>query len=75
MFDHEGPTVVNAIHELTSGVFEHLEITSPTDVDQRLVHMQCILRGFLLKEYNAVLIECKKLGNELAGDKWALGAL
>ena len=29
MFDHEGPVVVRAMRNLTSGVFNHLEITSP----------------------------------------------
>ena len=42
-FDHEGPVVVNAMRELTSGVFEHLEITSHMDVDQRLSYTQLIL--------------------------------
>ena len=32
-FDHELPTVVSAICDLTVGVFDHIEITSPMDVD------------------------------------------
>ena len=31
-FDHEGPTVVGALYDLTVGVFEHLEIACPMDV-------------------------------------------
>ena len=35
-FDHEGPALVNAMRDLTSGMFEHLDITSPIDLYQRL---------------------------------------
>ena len=38
-FDHEGPAVVSAMHNLTSGVFEHPEITSPIYVYQRVMYM------------------------------------
>ena len=34
MFDHEGPVVINAIRNLTVGMFEHLEIISPTEVEK-----------------------------------------
>ena len=44
-FDHEGPVVINAMRNLTVGVFEHPEIILPTDVDKRLAYTQCILRG------------------------------
>ena len=36
MFDHDRPTVVSAMCNLTSGVCENLDITSPMDVDQRV---------------------------------------
>ena len=36
-FDHEGPAVVITIHNLTSRGFDHLETTSPMEVDQRVV--------------------------------------
>ena len=36
MFDHEEPTVVNAMRDLSSGVFEHLEITNPIYMDQKV---------------------------------------
>ena len=46
--DHEGPVVINAIRDLTVGLFEHLYIISPTDVDKRLYYTQFILRGSAL---------------------------
>ena len=75
MFDHEGPAVVNAMHDITIGVFEHPDITSPMDVDQRLAYMQRILIGAALKKYKVVLVECKKLEHDLVGDSWDLGNL
>ena len=32
-FDHQGSIVVCAMHDLTVGVFEHIYITPPMDVD------------------------------------------
>ena len=75
MFDHEGPAVVNAMHDITIGVFEHLDITSPMDVDQRLAYMQRILIGAALKKYKVVLLECKHSEKDLKGYKWYLGEL
>ena len=37
MFNHEVSVVVNAMRDLTSGVFVHLYIASPMYVDQRVV--------------------------------------
>ena len=34
--------VINATRDLTVGVFEHLEIISPTDADKRLAYTQRI---------------------------------
>ena len=48
------------MRKLTSEVFEHLEITSPMDVDQRMAYIQNILIGSALKKYKAVLLECKQ---------------
>ena len=75
MFDHEGPAVVNAMRDLTSGVFEHLEIPSPMDVDQRLAYTQLIIRGDALKKYKAVLVEYKQLAKDIVGYKWDLVVL
>ena len=50
-FDHEEPVVINAMRDLTVGVFEHLDITSPMDVETNLAYMQRILRGDVLKKY------------------------
>ena len=36
MFNHMGPYEVRAMHNLTSRMFEHLEITSPMYVDTRV---------------------------------------
>ena len=74
-FNHEGPTVVSAMRNLTVGVFEHLEITSIMDVDQRVAYTQHTLRGAALKKYRYVIVECKQLTNEIAGYKWDLGKL
>ena len=45
MFDHEGPAVVSAMHDLTSGVLEHSEINCHMEVEERIAYMQRILRG------------------------------
>ena len=74
-FDHERSIVVSAMRNLTVGVFEHLEITSSIDEDQRVAFMQRILRLSALRKYRAVLVECKQLVKEIAGDKWDLGKL
>ena len=51
-FDHEGPAVISAMHDLTFGVFEHLEITSLMYVEKRISYMQLILRGYGIKNTN-----------------------
>ena len=66
MFDHEGPTVVSAMHNLIVGVFEHLKTTSPMDVDQRLAYTQRILRRAAPKKYKEVLV-AKKNSREMSG--------
>ena len=48
MSNHDVHASVNAVHDLTSGVFDHLEITSPMDMDQRVSYTQHILRGAVL---------------------------
>ena len=74
-FDHEGTAVVNAMYDLTSGLFEHLEITSPMDVDKRVAYTQRILRGTALWKYKDVQLKCKQLAKDLARDIWILGKL
>ena len=61
------------MHDLTSRVFEHLEITSPMDFYQRVDYTQHLLRGLALKKYKAVLTECKESAKALAGYHWTLG--
>ena len=63
------------MRDLTSGVFKHLEITSPMDMYQRVAYTQQIPREAALKIYKAFLVECKQSEKDLAGDKWDLGAL
>ena len=57
------------MRNLTVRVFEHLEINSTTDMDQRLAYTQRILRGAVIKKYRAVLVECKHLAKDIAGYK------
>ena len=72
IFDHGKPAVFNAMPDLTSGLFEHLDINSSLDVDQRVAYTQLIIRGAALKNYKAVLLECKHLAKYLARDSWDL---
>ena len=72
LFGHEGPVVVSAMRDITSEVFERLDITSPMYVDQMIPYMYRLLRGEALKK-KAVLMECKYLAKELVGDQWNLG--
>ena len=74
-FDHEGPAVISATHNLTVGVFEHLDVTSPMDVEKRISYMQQILRGAALKKYLSVLVTCRQSEKELAGHEWNLSKL
>ena len=60
---------------LTNGVFENREITSPMEVDQSIAYMQRILRGAALKKYKAVLMECKEQAKDLTRDNYTLGDL
>ena len=55
-FDHEVPTVVNAMHDLTIVIFEHLYITSDTDVDQREKFTERILIAPSLNKYRTILL-------------------
>ena len=59
------------MRDITAGVFEHLEIISPMDVDKRTAYTQRI--GSALKEYLEVLVTCRQSTKELTGDEWNLG--
>ena len=61
--------MVSAMHNLTSRVFEHLDIPPPIELYQRFDYTNRILRWAALKKYKAVLLECNQLGKDLAGDK------
>ena len=75
MFDHEGPTVVRAMHDRTVGVFDNLDITSLMCEDKRVAYLQSILIEYAIKKYKAVLVECNQLEKDLAVDSWNLGKL
>ena len=47
-FDHKGPVIIDAMRNITTGVVEQLDITSPMFVDKRLANTQRILRGAAL---------------------------
>ena len=61
--------MVSTICNLTSRVFDQLETTSPTKVEQRVVYTQTILRGSELNKYKAVLLECKQPVEDITGEK------
>ena len=51
------------MRNLTSGVFEHLKITSTMDAYQRFKYTQRLLKGLLLKKYKTFLEEYKETAN------------
>ena len=57
------------MRDLTSGVFEHLEITSPMGLEQIVSYTHPIWIGAALKKYKAVLMECNHSEKDLAGYK------
>ena len=67
--NHEVPTVVFEMRNLTVGVFEHLEITSTIDLDTIIAYTQLIFRGSALKNYREVLVECRQLAKKISGDE------
>ena len=71
-FNNEGLIVISVMRDLTVGVFENLETTSPMDMEKRLAYTQRILRGAALKKYREVMVTCRQLAKELAGDEWTL---
>ena len=60
-FYHEGLALISTMRDLTVGVFENLEITSPMELYQRIAYTQRILKGDALKNYIEVLVACRKL--------------
>ena len=63
------------MQEITRGVFGQLDITSPTDVDQRVAYINRVLRGDALNKYKAVLLEWNQSAEDTKGDKCTLGEL
>ena len=74
-FNHKGPVVISVMRNITVGVFEHLKITSPMNVDKRLSYTQIILRGAALKKYQEVLVTYGQSAREFAVDECTLGKL
>ena len=50
MFYCEGPDMINTMHDLTVGVFKHLEIKSKLALDLRIKYTEGILRRPALKK-------------------------
>ena len=67
--------MISGMSNLTVGNFDHLEITSPIDMDKRLAYKQRIIRGSALKKYRELLVTCRQSAKELAGDEWTLGKI
>ena len=61
------------MRNLTRILFEHLDITSPMELYQIVAYTYRTLRRRALKKYKVVLLECKQLAKDCAGDKWTLG--
>ena len=55
--------MVNAMCDLTVGIFEHLHIMSKTGVDKRVKYTDHILKGASLNKYRAILLVCKEMKN------------
>ena len=56
-------------------MFEHLDITSPMDVYQRVAYTKRIPKGAVIQNYREVMVKSRKLAKELTGDEWNLGEL
>ena len=74
MFNHMGPAVVLAMHDLTSGLVGHLELTSALDVDKRVNYTHLQIRVFALNKYKIVLADCKESEKGIYGYQWTLSA-
>ena len=72
MFNHEGHPVLRMMHNLTVGVFGHLEIKSDMDVEKRIKYMKHILRGTSFKKQKQIMEEHKESEKGIAIDKWTL---
>ena len=73
-FDHEIPDVINAMHNITVGVFKHLEIASKIYPDQRVNYTERILRVLALHCFQQFLLACKEEYRGLDENVWTLRA-
>ena len=60
------------ILDLMVGVFEHLNITSKSDVAQRVKYTELTRTGPALKKYCEIFLVCKETTNNYAGYQWTL---
>ena len=59
-FDHEVPSRINMMRDLTVGVFEHLDIKYKIYLYLRIKYTDCILRGSPPKYFLQVLFVHKE---------------
>ena len=59
--------MIGGMRDLTVGMSEHLDITSPIDVDKIIAYTQRILRGAALLKYEEVLVTCRQSSKEARG--------
>ena len=74
MFDHEGPTIIRAMRDLTVGVFKYHDIMSVMDVYLKIKYMGRIIRRPALNKYQQVLEEYKKSAKVLAEYQWSFNS-
>ena len=66
--------MVCTIRDLTVVVFQHIEITSPMDVDKSIKYMQRIFRVTALNKYKQVLAGCMVFAKSLTWEHCSLVA-
>ena len=58
--------------DLMLGIFEHLDITSNTDVYKRVKSTERILAGSVLKKYRGILLVCTEMAKTYSRYQWNL---
>ena len=72
-FYYELPVVVNVVHDLTVGVFKHIDITSKLIIYNRIKYIEIILTVTVLNKYRESLLACKETTKEFYGSHWTFG--
>ena len=52
--------MISVMYDLTVGIFEHLNITDKTNMDQRVKYADRILIETVLNKYHVILSGCKE---------------